>query len=129
MPRCSRQVYTPAPPRSPTVVPMSHANGYADFARFVEQAAAAQALAWRGIERVADLHLQALEGHARAATGLMADAMSAKDESAMRALMARGGDLQREGVERAASAAGDIFDVAVETATSLGALAGQPARA
>lgn len=108
---------------------MSHANGYADFARFVEQAAAAQALAWRGMERVADLHLQALEGHARAATGLMADAMSAKDASAMRAWMARGGDLQREGVERAASAAGDIFDVAVETATSLGALAGQPARA
>jgi Phasin protein len=108
---------------------MSHASGYADFARFVEQAAAAQALAWRGMERVADLHLQALEGHARAATGLMADAMSATDANAMRVLMARGGDLQREGVERAASAAGDMFDVAVATATSLGALAGQPARA
>jgi hypothetical protein len=108
---------------------MSHASGYADFARFVEQAAAAQALTWRGMERVADLHLQALEGHARAATGLLADAMSATDANAIRGLMARGGDLQREGVERSASAAGDIFDVAVETAASLGALAGQPARA
>jgi len=108
---------------------MSHASGYADFARFVEQAAAAQALAWRGMERFADLHLQALEGHARAATGLMADALSATDEASVRVLMARGGDLQREGVQRAASAAGDMFDVAVETATSLGALAGQPARA
>ena len=108
---------------------MPNASGYADFARFVEQAAAVQALAWRGMERVADLQLQALEGHARAATGLMADAMSATDANALRTLMARGGDLQREGVERAAYAAGDIFDVAVETATSLGALAGQPARA
>jgi hypothetical protein len=59
----------------------------------------------------------------------MADAMSAPDANALRTVMARGGDLQREGVERAASAAGDMFDVAVETATSLGALAGQPARA
>jgi hypothetical protein len=59
----------------------------------------------------------------------MADAMTATDANAMRVLMTRGGDLQREGVERAASAAGDMFDVAVETATSLGALAGQPARA
>jgi hypothetical protein len=108
---------------------MSQADGYADFARFVEQAAAAQALAWRGMERVADLHLDAMEGHARAATGLMADAMSATDANAWRALMARGGDLQRQSAERAASAAGDIVDVAVETATSLGALAGQPARA
>lgn len=108
---------------------MSHASGYADFARFVEQAAAAQALAWRGMERVADLHLGAWEGHARAASGLMADAMSATDARALHAVMARSGDLQREGVERAASAAGDMFDVAVETATSLGALAGQPARA
>jgi hypothetical protein len=81
------------------------------------------------MERVADLHLGAMEGHARAATGLMADAMSATDADALRSLMVRGGDLQRESVERAASAAGDIFDVAVETATSLGALAGQPARA
>ena len=108
---------------------MSHVNGYADFARFVEQATAAQALAWRGMERVADLHLQAMEGHARAASCLMVDAMSAPDAVALRAVFARGGDLQREGVERAAFAAGDIFDVAVETATSLGALAGQPARA
>lgn len=108
---------------------MSHANGYADFARFVEQAAAAQALAWRGMERVADLQLQAMEGHARAATGLIADAMVAPDADALRAVLARGGDLQREGVERAASAAGDILDVAVRTATSLGALVGPPARA
>jgi hypothetical protein len=108
---------------------MSYVNGYADFARFVEQAAAAQALAWRGMERVADLHLQAMEGHARAASGLMVDAMSAANADALRAVFARGGGLQREGVERAASAAGHIFDVAVETATSLGALAGQPARA
>ncbi|SEM48181.1 Phasin protein [Luteibacter sp. UNCMF331Sha3.1] len=108
---------------------MSHVNGYADFARFVEQAAAAQALAWRGMERVADLHLQAMEGHARAATGLMADAMVAPDAAALHAVLARGGELQREGVERAASAAGDILDVAVTTATSLGALVGPPARA
>lgn len=108
---------------------MAHVNAYAGLAHFVEQATAAQALAWRGMERVADLHLQALEGHARAATGLMADAMQAQDADAMRALIARGGDLQREGVERAATAAGDIMGVAVETATSLGALVGQPARA
>jgi len=43
--------------------------------------------------------------------------------------MRRGGELQREGVQRAASAVGDILDVAVQTATSLGVLAGQPARA
>jgi len=108
---------------------MSHVNGYADFARFVEQAAAAQALAWRGMERVADLQLQAMEGHARAATGLMADAMVASDAAALNAVLARGGALQREGVERAASAAGDILDVAVTTATSLGALVGTPAGA
>ena len=108
---------------------MAHVNAYADLAHFVEQAAAAQALAWRGMERVADLQLQAIEGHARAATGLMADAMQAQDADALRALIARGGDLQREGVERAATAAGDIMDVAVKTATSLGALVGQPARA
>jgi hypothetical protein len=108
---------------------MAHVNAYADLAHFVEQAAAAQALAWRGMERVADLQLQALEGHARAATGLMADAMQAQDPDAMRAVIARGGDLQREGVERAATAAGDIMGVAVQTATSLGALVGQPARA
>ncbi|WP_285401860.1 hypothetical protein [Luteibacter sp. ME-Dv--P-043b] len=108
---------------------MPHVNGYADLARLVEQATSAQAVAWRGMERVADLHLQAMEGHARAASGLMADAMIATDAAALRAIFLRGGDLQREGVERAASAAGGIFDVAVETATSLGALAGQPARA
>ncbi|UPG94787.1 phasin family protein [Luteibacter aegosomatissinici] len=108
---------------------MPHVNAYADLARFVEQATAAQAVAWRGMERVADLHLQALEGHARAATGLMADAMMAQDADALRAMFVRGGDLQREGVERAATAAGDIMDVAVETATSLGALVAKPARA
>ena len=108
---------------------MANANGYADFARFVEQAAAAQALAWRSMERVADLHLQAIEGHARAATGLMADAMLAPDADALRAVLARGEHLQREGVERAATAAGYIMDVAVATATSLGAMVGRPARA
>jgi hypothetical protein len=108
---------------------MSHVNGYADLARFVEQAAAAQALAWRGMERAADLHLQAMEGHARAATGLIAEAMAAADADALRDVFAKGGDLQREGVERTASAAGDILDVAVQTATSLGALVGPPARA
>ncbi|KAF1007622.1 MAG: hypothetical protein GAK28_01579 [Luteibacter sp.] len=108
---------------------MANVNGYADFARFVEQAAAAQALAWRGMERVADLHLQAIEGHARAATGLMADAMLAPDADALRAVLARGEHLQREGVERATTAAGDILDVAVQTATSLGALVVRPARA
>ncbi|MGF6492522.1 hypothetical protein ABIE56_000677 [Luteibacter sp. 621] len=108
---------------------MPHVNAYADLARFVEQATAAQAVAWRGMERVADLQLQALEGHARAATGLMADAMVAQDADAVRAMFVRGGDLQREGVERAATAAGDIMGVAVETATSLGALVGTPARA
>ncbi|MDR6937742.1 MULTISPECIES: phasin family protein [unclassified Luteibacter] len=108
---------------------MSHVNGYPDFARFVEQAAAAQALAWRGMERVADLQLQAMEGHARAATGLIADAMVAPDAEALRAVLARGGELQREGVQRNASVAGDILDVAVSTATSLGALVGPPARA
>lgn len=74
---------------------MSEVNGYAHLARFVEQAATAQALAWRGMERVADLQWQAMEGHARAASGLIADAMT----------------------------------VAMQTATSLGALAGPPARA
>lgn len=108
---------------------MSHLNGYADLARFVEQAAAAQALAWRGMERAADLQLQAMEGSARAATGLIADAMGAQDADALRAVLARGGDIQRESVERAASAAGGILDVAVQTATSLGALVGPPARA
>ncbi|HXO99265.1 MAG TPA: hypothetical protein VN813_02125 [Luteibacter sp.] len=108
---------------------MSQPNGYADLARFVEQAAAAQALAWRGAERMADLQLQAMEGHARAATGLIADAMVAPDADALRAVLARGGDIQRESVERAASAVGDILDVAVQTATSLGALVGPPARA
>ncbi|QWT19303.1 phasin family protein [Bacillus sp. NP157] len=108
---------------------MPHVNAYADLTRFVEQATAAQAVAWRGMERVADLHLQALEGHARAASGLMADAMLVQDADAMRAVLARGGELQREGAERAATAAGDIVGVAVQTATSLGALVGQPARA
>lgn len=108
---------------------MVDVNGYAGLAHFVEQAAAAQAVAWRGLERVTDLHLQAIEGHARAASGLIADAMLVQDPEALRAVLARGGDLQREGVERAATAAGDIIGVAVETATSLGALVGQPARA
>ncbi|MDF4003590.1 hypothetical protein P3W33_09350 [Luteibacter sp. PPL552] len=107
---------------------MSHANGYADFARLVEQATTAQALAWRGMERVADLQLQAIEGHARAATGLMADAMLAPDADSLRAVLARGEYLRREGMERAATAAEDILDVAVKTAASLGALAGRPAR-
>lgn len=108
---------------------MTQVNGYADLARLVEQATTAQALAWRGMERVADLHLQAMEGHARAASGLMADAMLAPDAAALRNVLARGNELQREGAERAATAAGGIFDVAVETATSLGALVGQPDRA
>lgn len=108
---------------------MSEVNGYTDLARFVEQAAAAQAVAWRGMERVADLQLAAMEGHARAATGLIADAMQANDADAVQALVRRGEELQREGVQRAASAVGDILDVAVQTATSLGVLAGQPARA
>jgi hypothetical protein len=108
---------------------MSEVNGYADLARFVEQAAAAQALAWRGMERVADLQLEAMEGHARAASGLIADVLTASDADAMQALVRRGGELQREGVQRAASAVGGILDVAVQTATSLGALAGQPDRA
>jgi len=105
---------------------MSHVNGYADLARFVEQATSAQAVAWRGMERMADLQLQMMEGNARAATGLMAEAMLAPDADAWRSILARGGDLQRDGVERATSAAGGIFDVAVETATSLGALVGPP---
>ena len=108
---------------------MSNENAYAHLARFVEQAASAQATAWRGIERVTDLHLQALEGHARAASGLMADAMVIEDAEAMRAMFVRGGNLQREGVERAATAAGDIMGVAMQTATSLGALVAKPARA
>jgi hypothetical protein len=108
---------------------MTHVNGYADFARLVEQATAAQAVAWRGMERVADLHLQALEGHARAATGLMADALLVHDADALHGILARGGELQREGVQRAASAAGDILGVAMETASSLGALVSSPARA
>ncbi|NID16301.1 hypothetical protein [Luteibacter yeojuensis] len=61
---------------------MSEVNGYADLARFLGQAAAAQALAWRGMERVADLQWQAMEGQARAASGLIADAMTVAMQTA-----------------------------------------------
>ncbi|MBB3226389.1 hypothetical protein FHW69_000979 [Luteibacter sp. Sphag1AF] len=92
------------------------------FAAFVEQAAQAQAVAWRGLERMTDLQLQAIEDQARSVAGLFADAVVCQDADALRAVWEKGSDCQRDGVARATAAAGEIFDVARQTAGTLTAM-------
>ncbi|TCV96290.1 phasin protein [Luteibacter rhizovicinus] len=92
------------------------------FAHFVEQATAAQAVAWRGFERVADLQMQAMENQARSVAGLFADAMVAQDATALRAIWEKGEGCQRDNAARATTTAGEILDVARQTANTLTAM-------
>jgi hypothetical protein len=87
-----------------------------------ENAFKAHALAFRGLEQVAELQLAALEKQTQATADFIAQAVEVRDVDSLRGLWEKGASLTREQAESAVSVTKEVVAVAQKTAESLNAL-------
>ena len=90
--------------------------------QLADSAFKAQSLAFKGLEKVAELQLAAFEKHAQAATAFFSDVFETRDADGLRTLWEKGANLSRQNAERAVAVTQEIFAVTQKTAESLNAL-------
>ncbi|HEY9132939.1 MAG TPA: phasin family protein [Dyella sp.] len=90
--------------------------------QLADSAFKAHSLALKGLEKVAELQLAALEKHAQATGEFITDVLETRDAEGLRTLWEKGANLGRQNAERAVSVTQEIFAVTQKTAESLGAL-------
>lgn len=83
----------------------------------------AQAVAFKGLEKVAELQFRAIEKQAQATSEFLAEALDTRDIEGLRTLWEKGASLTRDNAERAVAVTQEIFAVTQKAAESLGALA------
>jgi hypothetical protein len=99
------------------------------FAKFADGAFRAQALALKGLEKIAGLQFEALERQAESAADFVAGALEARDAEALRVLWEKGASLGRENAERGVAVGQEIFAVAQQAVESLGAIVNESQQA
>lgn len=91
--------------------------------QLADSAFKAQSVALKGLERVAELQIRALEKQAEAASDFISDALETRDIDGLRALWEKATAASRENAERAVAVTQEIIAVTQKTAESLTALA------
>jgi hypothetical protein len=91
--------------------------------QFTDNAFKAQSLALKGLEKVAELQLQALEQHTKVSAEFIAEAMETRDVNGLRGLWERGSELGRANAEHVVAVSQEVMAITQKTAESLNALA------
>jgi hypothetical protein len=91
--------------------------------QLADSAFKAQAVALKGLEKVAELQIKALEKQAESAAEFISDAFETRDIDGLRTLWEKGTAASRENAERAVAVTQEIIAVTQKTAESLSALA------
>jgi hypothetical protein len=90
--------------------------------QFTDSAFKAHSLALKGLEKVAELQLKALEQQTKVSAEFVAEAMETRDADGLRGLWEKGSNLSRENAERAVSVSQEVLAITQKTAESLNAL-------
>lgn len=90
--------------------------------QFTDSAFKAQSLALKGLEKVADLQLQALEQSSKVSAEFIAEAMETRDVNSLRGLWERGSELSRANAEHVVAVSQEVLAITQKTAESLNAL-------
>lgn len=100
-----------------------NAQVFAYAKQLTDNAFKAQSVALKGLEKIAELQIQALEKQSQVASDFIADALETRDAEGLRTLWEKGTALSRENAERAVAVTQEIIAVTQKTAESLTALA------
>lgn len=90
--------------------------------QFTDSAFQAHSLALKGLEKVAELQLKALEEQTKVSAEFVAEAMETRDADGLRGLWEKGSSLSRENAERAVAVSQEVLAITQKTAESLNAL-------
>lgn len=90
--------------------------------QFTDSAFQAHSLALKGLEKVAELQLKALEDQTKTSAEFVAEAMETRDPDGLRTLWEKGSALSRENAERTVAVTQEVIAVTQKTAESLNAL-------
>jgi phasin family protein len=90
--------------------------------QFTDSAFKAHSLALKGLEKVAELQLQALEQSTNVSAEFVAEAMETRDANGLRTLWEKGSNLSRANAERAVSVSQEVLAISQKTAESLNVL-------
>jgi len=91
--------------------------------QLTDNAFKAQSVALKGLEKIAELQIKALEKQSQVAADFIAEALETRDAEGLRTLWEKGTTLSRENAERAVAVTQEIIAVTQKTAESLTALA------
>ncbi|MFC4763277.1 phasin family protein [Dyella koreensis] len=100
-----------------------NAQVFAYAKQLTDSAFKAQSVALKGLEKVAELQIKALEKHSQVTADFITEAFEARDVDGLRSLWEKGTALSRENAERAVAVTQEIIAVTQKTAESLNALA------
>ena len=90
--------------------------------QFTDSAFQAHSLALKGLEKVAELQLKALEQQTKASAEFIAEAMETRDADGLRTLWEKGSSLSRENAEHAVAVSQEVLAITQKTAESLNAM-------
>ena len=90
--------------------------------QFTDSAFKAHSLALKGLEKVAELQLKALEEQTKVSAEFVTELMEARDVDGLRGLWEKGSSLGRENAERAVAVSQEVLAITQKTAESLNAL-------
>ena len=100
-----------------------NAQVFAYAKQLTDNAFKAQSVAFKALEKIAELQIPALEKQSQVTSDYIADALETRDIEGLRALWEKGTALSRENAERAVAVTQEIIAVTQKTAESLSALA------
>ena len=90
--------------------------------QFTVSAFKAHSLALKGLEKVVELQLKALEEQTKVSAEFVTDVMETRDVDGLRGLWEKGSSLSRENAERAVAVSQEVLSITQKTAESLTAL-------
>ena len=100
-----------------------NAQVFAYAKQLTDNAFKAQSVAFKALEKIAELQFQALEKQSQVTSDYIAGALETRDIEGLRTLWEKGSALSRENAERAVAVTQEIIAVTQKTAESLTALA------
>lgn len=100
-----------------------NAQVFAYAKQLSDNAFKAQSVALKGLEKIAELQIKALEKQSQVTADYIAEALETRDAEGLRSLWEKGTALSRENAERAVAVTQEIIAVTQKTAESLTALA------
>ncbi len=90
--------------------------------QFTDSAFQAHSLALKGMEKIAELQLAALQQQSQVSAEFVAEAMEARDMDSLRGLWEKGSSLTRENAERTVAVSQEVMAITQKTAESVNAL-------